>query len=91
MIDFYALTSPNVQKIFIMLEELGLPYTLHPVDVWKGEQFSPEFLNINPNAKIPDQSQREDPGDRRSRGAGRQALYGLRIRRDPALSRREDG
>ena len=38
MIDFYALTSPNVQKIFIMLEECGLPYNIKPVDVWAGDQ-----------------------------------------------------
>ena len=43
MIDLYALTSPNVQKIFIMLEELGLPYKTIPVDVWKGEQYKPEI------------------------------------------------
>jgi GSH-dependent disulfide-bond oxidoreductase len=53
MIDLYALTSPNVQKIYIMLEECGLPYTEKFVDVWKGEQYSPEFLQVNPNNKIP--------------------------------------
>jgi GST-like protein len=53
MIDFYALTSPNVQKIFIMLEECGLPYNIKPVDVWKGDQFTPEFSKINPLQKIP--------------------------------------
>ena len=53
MIDFYALTSPNVQKIFIMLEECGLPYNMHPVDVWKGDQFAPEFTKINPLQKVP--------------------------------------
>ena len=53
MIDFYALTSPNVQKIFIMLEECELPYTMHPVDVWKGDQFAPEFTKINPLQKVP--------------------------------------
>ena len=53
MIDFYALTSPNVQKIFIMLEECELPYTVHPVDVWKGDQFAPEFTKINPLQKVP--------------------------------------
>ena len=53
MIDFYALTSPNVQKIYIALEELGLPYREIFVDVWKGEQFSEEFVKLNPNSKIP--------------------------------------
>jgi len=53
MIDFYTLTSPNAQKIFIMLEECGLPYNSHSVDVWKGDQFTPEFTKINPLQKIP--------------------------------------
>lgn len=53
MIDFYALTSPNVQKIFIMLEECGLPYNLKPVDVWNAEQFTPQFSAINPLQKVP--------------------------------------
>ena len=53
MIDFYGLTSPNVQKIFIMLEETGLPYTFKPVDVWASAQHAPEFTKLNPNKKIP--------------------------------------
>jgi GSH-dependent disulfide-bond oxidoreductase len=53
MIDLYALTSPNVQKIYIMLEETKLPYKEHFVDVWKGEQYAPDFVKINPNSKIP--------------------------------------
>jgi len=53
MIDFYALTSPNVQKIFIMLEECGLPYNIKTVDVWNAEQFTPEFTAINPLQKVP--------------------------------------
>ncbi|HEY4140842.1 MAG TPA: glutathione binding-like protein [Pseudolabrys sp.] len=53
MIDLYALTSPNVQKIFIMLEECGLPYNTKLVDVHKAEQFSPEFTKINPLQKVP--------------------------------------
>jgi GSH-dependent disulfide-bond oxidoreductase len=53
MIDFYALTSPNVQKIYLMLEETKLPYKEHFVDVWKGEQYNPDFIKINPNSKIP--------------------------------------
>jgi len=62
MIDFYALTSPNVQKIFIALEEFELPYQMIPVDVWKGEQFNPEFLKLNPNGKIPVIVDRDGPG-----------------------------
>ena len=53
MINLYALTSPNVIKIFIMLEECGLSYNIITVDVWKGDQFRPEFLQLNPNGKIP--------------------------------------
>jgi GST-like protein len=53
MIDLYALTSPNVQKIYIMLEETKLPYREHFVDVWKGEQYNPDFVTLNPNSKIP--------------------------------------
>jgi len=62
MIDLYALTSPNVQKIFIALEELGLAYKLIPVDVWKGEQYKPEFLRLCPNAKIPVIVDHDGPG-----------------------------
>jgi GSH-dependent disulfide-bond oxidoreductase len=62
MIDFYALTSPNVQKIFIMLEELELPYNVIPIDVWKGDQFKPEFRKINPNGKIPAIVDHDGPG-----------------------------
>ena len=62
MIDFYALTSPNVQKIFIMLEECGLPYNIKPVDVWAGEQFTPEFAKINPLLKVPAIVDSDGPG-----------------------------
>jgi GST-like protein len=62
MIDLYALTSPNVQKIFIALEELELPYKTHVVDVWKGDQFTPEFTKVNPNQKVPAIVDHEGPG-----------------------------
>jgi GST-like protein len=62
MIDLYGLTSPNVQKIFIMLEETGLPYHFKPVDVWAGEQFTDEFGRLNPNRKIPVIVDSEGPG-----------------------------
>ena len=66
MIDFYVLTSPNVQKIFLMLEELELPYRAIPVDVWKGDHFTPEFSAINPNRKIPVIVDHEGPGGKPS-------------------------
>ncbi len=53
MIDFYFWPTPNGKKVAIMLEETRLPYTLHPVDILNGEQFSAEFLEISPNNKIP--------------------------------------
>ena len=62
MIDFYGLTSPNVQKIFIMLEETGLPYKFIPVDVWASAQHAPEFAKLNPNKKIPVIVDHEGPG-----------------------------
>jgi GSH-dependent disulfide-bond oxidoreductase len=62
MIDFYALTSPNVQKIYLMLEETKLPYKEHFVDVWKGEQYDPNFIKINPNSKIPAIVDHDGPG-----------------------------
>ncbi len=53
MIDLYTYTTPNGRKPAIMLEELELPYTIHKVNIGKEEQFSPEFVAINPNSKIP--------------------------------------
>ncbi len=53
MIELYTWTTPNGYKPLIMLEELEWPYTLHPVDLGKKEQFSERFLRINPNGKIP--------------------------------------
>jgi GST-like protein len=53
MIDIYTWPTPNGHKVHIMLEETGLPYTVHAVDIGKGEQFKPEFLAISPNNKIP--------------------------------------
>ena len=53
MIDVYGMSSPNVVKITIMLEELGLPYRQHHVNVFAGEQYEAEFLKISPNNKVP--------------------------------------
>ena len=62
MIDLYAMGSPNVVKIYVALEEMGLPYTVRPVDVFGEAQFSPEFLKLNPNAKVPVIVDSEGPG-----------------------------
>jgi GSH-dependent disulfide-bond oxidoreductase len=53
MITLYTWTTPNGRKIPIMLEELGWEYEVHPVNIGKDEQFSPDFLAISPNNKIP--------------------------------------
>ena len=53
MIKFYYHPSPNPAKVALFLEEAGLPYELVPVDTRKGEQHTPAFLAINPNAKTP--------------------------------------
>lgn len=53
MIDLYTFGTPNGQKASIMLEEVELPYNVHKIDISKGEQFTPEFVAINPNSKIP--------------------------------------
>ena len=53
MIELYTWDTPNGRKISIMLEECGLPYSVHKVDLRKGEQFTPEFVALNPNSKIP--------------------------------------
>jgi len=53
MIDLYYWTTPNGHKVTIFLEETGLPYTLRPVNISKGDQFAPAFLEIAPNNRIP--------------------------------------
>src|SRR5947208_9888502 len=53
VIDLYTWTTPNGRKASIALEEFGLPYTAHAVDIGKDEQYKPEFLKISPNNRIP--------------------------------------
>ena len=53
MIDLYTWGTPNGKKISIALEEMGLAYGVHPVNIGKDEQFAPDFLRISPNNKIP--------------------------------------
>ena len=53
MLDLYTWATPNGRKISIMLEEIGMPYRVHAIDIAKNEQFLPEFLAIAPNNKIP--------------------------------------
>ncbi|GMG83593.1 glutathione S-transferase N-terminal domain-containing protein [Paralimibaculum aggregatum] len=53
MYDLYTWTTPNGRKVSIMLEELGVPYEAHAIDIMKDDQFAPDFLKISPNNKIP--------------------------------------
>lgn len=62
MIDLYAFDTPNGRKISVALEEMGLSYRVHVVDITKGEQFAPDFLKISPNNKIPAIVDHDGPG-----------------------------
>lgn len=53
IIQLYSLATPNGQKVSIALEEMGLPYKAHKIDITKDEQFEDDFIKINPNSKIP--------------------------------------
>ncbi|MEL7203876.1 MAG: glutathione S-transferase N-terminal domain-containing protein [Pseudomonadota bacterium] len=59
MIDLYTWTTPNGRKVSIALEEMGLPYEAHAIDIGKDEQFAPDFLELSPNNKIPAIRERE--------------------------------
>ena len=52
-IDLYTWNTPNGRKVSIMLEELGLPYSVIPIDITQGDQLQPDFLQLSPNNKIP--------------------------------------
>ena len=61
MIDLYTWSTPNGRKISIMLEECALPYRVHTIDIGRGDQFTPEFVAISPNSKIPAIVDQEGP------------------------------
>src|SRR5688500_10881363 len=61
MIDVYTWPTPNGHKVHIMLEETGLEYRIHGVNIREGEQFKPEFLKISPNNRIPAIVDRDGP------------------------------
>ena len=61
MIEVYSWPTPNGHKVHIMLEECGLAYRVHPVDIGAGDQFAPAFLAISPNNKIPAITDPEGP------------------------------
>lgn len=62
MIQLYTWGTPNGKKVSIMLEELGLPYEVHPINIGQGDQMKPEYLAINPNNKIPSIIDTDGPG-----------------------------
>ena len=62
MIQLYTWGTPNGKKVSIMLEEIGMPYEVHPINLGKNDQFKPEYLAINPNNKIPSIIDTEGPG-----------------------------
>ncbi|MDB5797140.1 MAG: gst7, partial [Paucimonas sp.] len=61
MIDVYSWPTPNGHKVHIMLEECGLPWRVHAVNIGTGDQFKPDFLEISPNNKIPAMVDSEGP------------------------------
>ena len=63
-LQLYSLATPNGVKVSILLEELGLPYEAHLVDISKDETWTPEFLSLNPNGKIPAIIDPDGPGDK---------------------------
>ncbi|MCP4301265.1 MAG: glutathione S-transferase, partial [Gammaproteobacteria bacterium] len=63
MIEIYSWSTSNGRKVHIILEELGVPYEVHAVNIMKGEQFDPDFLAISPNNKIPVIVDREGPDE----------------------------
>ncbi len=63
-IELHTWNTPNGRKISVALEEMGLPYTVHPIDISKGKRFEPAFLAISPNNKIPAIVDPEGPGGR---------------------------
>jgi GST-like protein len=61
-IELHTWGTPNGRKISVALEEMGLPYTVHPINISKGEQFNPDFLKISPNNRIPAIVDPDGPG-----------------------------
>ena len=64
MIDLYTWTTPNGRKVSILLEELGIDYNVHAIDISKDEQFDPDFLKIAPNNRMPAIIDHDGPGGR---------------------------
>ncbi len=83
MIELYYWPTPNGHKITLFLEETGLDYRIHPVDISAGDQFKPEFLAFSPNNRMP-------AIHRHRARRWRRGDHGVRVRRHPGVSGRED-
>lgn len=62
MIELYTWGTPNGKKVSVMLEEIGLSYNVHPINIGQGDQFKPDYIAINPNSKIPAIIDTDGPG-----------------------------
>ncbi len=62
MIDLYGMSSPNVMKVVLGLEEMGLPYTVKHMNMIAGQQYSDEFRAVNPNGRVPAIVDQDGPG-----------------------------
>ena len=82
MIDLHYWPTPNGKKVTILLEELGMPYKIVPVNIGRGDQFSDAFLEMNPNHRMPVMVDTE-PAD------GGKPIVDLRVGRDHDVHRRE--
>lgn len=88
MIDLYTWTTPNGFKATIMLEESGLPYEVHPINIMENDQFDPDYLKINPNNKIPAIVDRDNGRSVMESGA---ILLYLAEKSDKLMPKDEDG
>ena len=75
MIEIYTWPTPNGHKVHIMLEETGLPYRVHAVDIGNGDQFKPEFLGISPNNRIPAIVDSDGPSGETARNSASMPLF----------------
>ena len=62
MIQLYTWNTPNGKKVSIMVEEVGIPYEVYPINLQQGDQHKPDYLAINPNNKIPSIVDTDGPG-----------------------------
>ena len=81
MIELYTWPTPNGVKIHMMLEETGLEYNVHPVNIQRGDQFDPEFLKLSPNNKMPAMIDTDGRVASRSRSSSRAPCSSISAKR----------